>query len=139
MTQQITVLTPACIGYRTLKMSQDSQICPKCNSPYGYKDGNLWICPECFNEWNLQEQDSSGADTSEDQLQYLDANGVTLQNGDSVTLTKDLKLGKDTLKSGTKVKSIRLLDDPVDGHDISCKIPGHGSIYLKCSVVKKIK
>ena len=38
---------------------------------------------------------------------------------------------------GTKVKSISLLDDPVNGHDISCKIDGFGCIYLKCSVVWK--
>lgn len=70
---------------------------------------------------------------------YLDANGVQLQSGDTVSTIKDLKVGKDTIKSGTKVKNIRLLDDPVDGHDISCKVPGYGSMYLKCSVVKKVK
>jgi len=42
-----------------------------------------------------------------------------------------------TIKAGTKVKNIRLLDTPVNGHDISCKVDGHGSMYLKCSVVKK--
>lgn len=62
-----------------------------------------------------------------------------MSNGDTVAVIKDLKLGKDTLKSGTKVKNIRLLDEPVDGHDISCKVPSFGSMYLKCSVVKKIK
>jgi protein PhnA len=59
---------------------------------------------------------------------FLDANGIQLQSGDTVRTTKDLKVGSDTIKSGTKVKSIRLLDDPVDGF---------GSVYLKCSVVKK--
>lgn len=70
---------------------------------------------------------------------FVDANGVPLENGDTVSVVKDLKLGKDTLKSGTKVKNIRLLDEPVDGHDISCKVPGFGSLYLKCSVVKKVQ
>jgi protein PhnA len=68
---------------------------------------------------------------------FLDANGVVLQSGDTVRVVKDLKVGSNTIKSGTKVKSIRLLDDPVDGHDISCKIDGFGSVYLKCSVVRK--
>lgn len=68
---------------------------------------------------------------------FLDANGVQLQTGDSVTVIKDLKVGKAVIKSGTKVRNIRLLDEPVNDHDISCKIDGHGSMYLKCSVVKK--
>lgn len=119
-------------------MSEEVQNCPKCKSPYGYQDGNVWICPECFNEWTLQV-DSAVDEVPNDTPQYLDANGLKLQDGDTVITVKDLKLGKDTLKSGTKVKSIRLLTDPVDGHDISCKVDGFGSLYLKCSVVKKAK
>ena len=113
-------------------MSDDNKPCPKCNSEYGYTDGQLWICPECFHEWNLSE-----ASDSEVVEKFLDSNGNKLQNGDSVTVIRDLKAGKSTIKSGTKVKNIRLLDDPVNDHDISCKIDGHGSMYLKCSVVKK--
>ncbi len=115
-------------------MSDESQICPKCNSPYGYPDGQLWVCPECFHEWSLtnSENDSQG-----DPEEFLDANGAPLKDGDSVVVIKDLKAGKDTIKSGTKVKNIRLLSEPVNGHDISCKIAGIGSMYLKCSVVKK--
>lgn len=113
-------------------MSDDTQTCPKCNSPYGYTDGQMWICPECFNEWTLEEQIEAT-----DIPKFLDANGNQLQDGDAVTVVKDLKAGGTTIKTGTKVKKIRLLDDPVDGHDISCKIDGIGSVYLKCSVVKK--
>jgi protein PhnA len=116
-------------------MSADSQPCPKCQSPYGYQDGNLWICPECAFEWTPDV--SSPVEVVQVSANFLDANGVQLQSGDTVRTTKDLKVGSDTIKSGTKVKSIRLLDDPVDGHDISCKIDGFGSVYLKCSVVKK--
>jgi protein PhnA len=68
---------------------------------------------------------------------FRDANGVQLQDGDTVRVVKDLKVGSDTLKSGTKVKGIRLLDEPVNDHDISCRVEGFGSIYLKCSVVRK--
>lgn len=115
-------------------MSEESQACPKCHSPYGYQDQNLWVCPECAHEWSLE-----AAVVAEEKVveKFLDSNGVKLQSGDTVRTIKDLKVGGDTLKSGTKVKSIRLLDDPVDGHDISCKVDGHGSIYLKCSVVRK--
>lgn len=68
---------------------------------------------------------------------FLDVNNVQLQTGDTVRVVKDLKVGSNTIKSGTKVKGIRLLNDPVDGHDIACKIDGFGSVYLKCSVVRK--
>lgn len=120
-------------------MSQENQNCPQCRSPYGYQDGNLWICPECFHEWTSQEAVTENAAVDGESPKYLDANGVPLHDGDTVATVKDLKVGKETLKSGTKVKNIRLLDDPVDDHDISCKIDGFGSMYLKCSVVKKIK
>lgn len=116
-------------------MSDESQVCPKCQSPYGYQDGNFWICPECAFEWTLEVSTSVGEVTTGPK--FLDSNGVQLQSGDTVRTTKDLKVGSDTIKSGTKVKGIRLLDDPVDGHDISCKIDGFGSVYLKCSVVRK--
>lgn len=115
-------------------MSDENQTCPKCESPYGYTDGQLWTCPECFHEWTLNAAEETQEETT---AQFLDVNGVQLQNGDSVTVVKDLKAGGSTIKSGTKVKNIRLLDDPVNGHDISCKIDGMGSMYLKCSVVKK--
>ena len=108
----------------------DSKQCTKCSSPYAYFDGNLWVCPECFHEW------SDSVEASEKDA-FVDVNGQKLVDGDSITVIKDLKAGKDTIKSGTKVKNIKLLDEPVNGHDISCKIQGHGHIYLKCSVVKK--
>jgi len=115
-------------------MSVEEKMCPKCNSPYAYPDGLLWICPECAHEW---VPDQTSDTPSEDAPRFLDVNGTPLQDGDTVTTIKDLKAGKDTMKLGTRVKNIKLLDDPVNGHDISCKIPGFGAMYLKCSVVKK--
>lgn len=109
----------------------EQQNCPKCSSPYGYQDQHLWVCPECAHEWELSEKIDVEVNG------FFDANGNELQSGDTVKTTKELKLGKGVLKSGTKVKNIRLLDEPVNGHDISCKVDGHGQIYLKCSVVKK--
>lgn len=116
-------------------MSDDAQVCPKCSSPYGYQDGSLWVCPECAHEWTVEA--AAAESVVESGPKFRDANGVELHDGDTVRVTKDLKVGSDTLKSGTKVKGIRLLDEPVNGHDISCKVDGHGSIYLKCSVVRK--
>lgn len=115
-------------------MSEESQTCPKCSSPYGYLDQNLWVCPECGNEWTVDANAEVEVKTVE---KFLDSNGVKLQTGDTVRVVKDLKVGSDTIKSGTKVKNIRLLDEPINDHDISCKIDGHGSVYLKCSVVRK--
>ena len=114
-------------------MTDESQTCPKCNSPYGYQDQHLWICPECAHEWSV----SASGEEPEDTPQFVDSVGNELKDGDSVTVIKDLKAGKGTIKSGTKVKNIRLLDEPVNCHDIACKVDGHGSMYLKCSVVKK--
>ncbi len=68
-----------------------------------------------------------------------DAAGVLLQEGDTVTVTKELKIkgATSSLKVGTKVRNIRLVDGP-DGHDISCRIDGLGQIYLKSEFVKKV-
>jgi protein PhnA len=107
--------------------------CPKCNSEYTYEDGSLLVCPECAHEWSLE----SG--NSEDTNVIKDANGNILNDGDSVTVIKDLKVkgSSSSIKIGTKVKSIRLVPDAADGHDIECKIDGFGAMKLKSSVVKK--
>ena len=109
--------------------------CPKCNSEYTYEDGNLLICPECAHEWTAASQAAA-----EEANLIKDANGNVLNDGDTVTIIKDLKVKGATsaLKQGTKVKNIRLLYDVTDGHDIDCKIDGFGAMKLKSSVVKKI-
>lgn len=106
--------------------------CPKCEENYTYADGDLLICPMCAHEW------SSDADT-DDMPIIKDAVGNVLNDGDSVTVIKDLKVkGSSTpIKVGTKVKSIRLIHDAPDDHDIDCKIDGFGAMKLKSSVVKK--
>ena len=69
-----------------------------------------------------------------------DAVGNILEDGDSVTIIKDLQVKgmPKPIKKGTKVKSIRLVDpDANNGHDIEAKVDGFGSMGLKSSVVKK--
>jgi protein PhnA len=108
--------------------------CPKCNSEYTYEDGTQLICPECGHEWSLQSE----SENTEDVKVFKDANGNILNDGDSVTIIKDLKVkgSSSVLKVGTKVKNIRLL---VDGdHDIDCKIDGFGAMKLKSEFVKKV-
>lgn len=106
--------------------------CSKCQSPYVYEDGGLLICPECAHEW---PKDSSTDPT--DIKIIRDANGTELKDGDSVTVIKDLKFRGGVVKVGTKVKSIRLIPEAADGHDIDCKIPGIGQMGLKSEFVKK--
>ncbi|AUM64216.1 alkylphosphonate utilization protein [Brevibacillus sp. 7WMA2] len=106
--------------------------CPKCNSAYTYQDGSLFICPECAHEWTLAAE----AEHSEDKRIIKDANGNVLNDGDTVTVIKDLKVtgSSSVIKIGTKVKNIRLVDGD---HDIDCKIDGFGAMKLKSQFVKK--
>lgn len=106
--------------------------CPECGSEYTYEDRGLLICPECGNEWNKEEQET----VIEDGLVVLDANGNRLLEGDSVTVIKDLKVkgASGTIKQGTKVKNIRLVEGD---HNIDCKVEGFGPMKLKSEFVKK--
>ena len=103
--------------------------CPQCQSEYTYHDGNHLVCPECAHEWDETEL------AAETEVAVTDSNGTPLQNGDTVTLIKDLKIkgSSQVIKQGTKVKNIRLQSGD---HDIACKIEG-SSINLKSEFVKK--
>jgi protein PhnA len=116
--------------------------CPKCESEDIYQDGALWICPMCSHEWSgSSEAGSTGADAdaSGDDATIRDANGTALADGDAVTVLKELKIkgAASAIKSGTKVKNIRLVPDATDGHNIVCKIDGVGTIHLKSEFVRK--
>ncbi len=105
--------------------------CPKCNSEYVYEDEKLLICPECTYEWSLDNE------IEEKTLVVKDSNGNILQDGDSVTVIKNLKVKGSSLvvKIGTKVKNIRLAEGD---HNIDCRIDGIGAMKLKSEFVKKI-
>ncbi len=105
--------------------------CPKCNSEYTYEDGTNFVCPECAHEWS-----TSVTEQASEALIVKDANGNLLADGDAVTVIKDLKVkgSSSTLKMGTKVKSIRLVEGD---HNIDCKIDGFGAMKLKSEFVKK--
>ena len=106
--------------------------CPKCKSEYTYEDGGMYICPECAHEWSA----NGIAEGAEQKRVWRDANGNELQDGDSVTVIKDLKIkgSSSVVKVGTKVKNIRLVEGD---HDIDCKIDGIGAMQLKSEFVKK--
>lgn len=109
--------------------------CPSCNSENIYHDGSLWNCPDCAHEWSGHE-DAASAEADSGVIK--DAHGNILQDGDSVTVIKDLKVkgSSSTVKVGTKVKNIRLQESD-DGHNIACKIDGIGAMNLKSEFVKK--
>ena len=104
--------------------------CPKCEGEYVYFDGALYVCPDCGHEFN--EEDASATEAAE---AAKDSNGAELFDGDSVTVIKDLKVKGSSMviKRGTKVKSIRLTENP---EEVDCKIDG-SSIVLKTCFLKK--
>lgn len=106
------------------------KVCPQCDCPYAYAMSDvLYVCPDCSYEWNPNENVFEA-------LIVKDANGNILQNGDTVIVIKDLpvKGAPKPIKSGTKVKNIRLTEGD---HNIDCKIDGFGSMALKSEFVKK--
>ncbi len=106
--------------------------CPQCHSEYTYEDGTQYICPECAHEWSREASDEAEAEPG-----VKDANGNPLQDGDTVSVIKDLKVkgSSAVVKVGTKVKNIRLVEGD---HDIDCKIAGIGPMQLKSEFVKKV-
>lgn len=105
--------------------------CPLCQSEYTWQDSDSLNCPECGHIWSLTDKHPA-----EDRLEVRDAHGNLLADGDSVTVIKDLKVkgSASTLKIGTKVKGIRLVEGD---HNIDCKIEGFGPMKLKSEFVKK--
>jgi len=91
----------------------------------------LLVCPECGHEWS-PEEDNAG----KDEFVVKDCNGNILQNGDAVVVIKNLpvKGSSQSIKAGTKVKNIRLMDSD---HNIDCKIDGFGAMALKSEFVKR--
>ncbi len=111
----------------------DLPSCPFCSSEYTYDVGTSLVCPECSHEWTPENAES----ILEERRNIKDANGNFLQDGDTITVTKELKIkgSSSVVKVGTKVKNIRLVDGD---HDIDCKIDGIGPMKLKSQFVKKV-
>lgn len=106
--------------------------CPRCGSAYVYEDGSLYVCPECAHEWSKE----AVAKDADQKRVVRDAYGNVLDDGDSVTVIKDLKVkgSSSVVKVGTKVKGIRLVEGD---HDIDCRIEGIGAMGLKSEFVQK--
>lgn len=110
-------------------MSDSLPPCPECSSVYTYEVDALLTCPECGHEW-------SATAAPDDAPVVRDSVGNVLNDGDDVTVIKDLKVkgSSSVVKVGTKVRNIRLVDGD---HDIDCKVPGIGQMGLKSEFVKK--
>jgi protein PhnA len=68
-------------------------------------------------------------------MEVKDSNGNILQDGDSVSVIKDLKVkgSSDVIKRGTMVKNIRLTDNPAE---IDCRV-NKTAMVLRTEFVKK--
>jgi protein PhnA len=106
--------------------------CPVCGMENTYPDGDHFICPDCSHECSA----IASKEESEEIRVHKDAHGNVLNDGDTVTLIKDLKVKGSSLviKGGTKIKNIRLVDGD---HDIDCKVDGQ-SMLLKSEFMKKV-
>lgn len=107
--------------------------CPKCCSEYAYVEEDLFMCPDCLHEWQKEE-----VKALVDAVRVIkDAHGAELNDGDTITVTRDLKVKGSSLviKVGTKIKNIRLVEGD---HDIDCKVEGVGAMKLKSEFVRKV-
>ncbi|MCG7232340.1 zinc ribbon domain-containing protein YjdM [Corynebacterium propinquum] len=115
--------------------------CPECTSEFTYELPPMIVCPECAHEWNPSTDSHDEATTPSNSV-IKDSVGNELADGDSITITQTVKVkgAQQALKSGTKVRNIRLNFDAGTGledHNIDCKIDGFGAMTLKPAVVKK--
>jgi len=120
-------------------MTDSLPLCPECASEHAYEMGALLVCPMCGHEWSPSDSASEDADAAgESERVVKDAVGNVLADGDTVVVTTSIKVkgSPQGIKAGTKVRGIRLID-PVNGHDIDCKVDGFGAMLLKSSLVKK--
>ncbi len=97
-----------------------------------YQYGTNFVCANCGHEWPVEKSTETNDDIG---LIVRDANGNILSDGDAVVIIKDLKVkgSSITLKMGTKVKSIRLVDGD---HEVDCKTD-MGQFMLKACFLKK--
>lgn len=109
----------------------ESTACPVCTMTDILESDVRYECVTCGHEWPK----GSRSDDDDSPLVVKDSNGNVLCDGDSVTVIKDLKVkgSSKTLKAGTKIKGIRLVEGD---HDVDCKVDGMG-VMLKSQFLKK--
>lgn len=106
--------------------------CPQCTLENTYPDGDNFVCADCGFEW----PQAAAAVEEEGERIVKDANGAVLQSGDTVVVIKDLKVkgSSTTLKQGSKIKGIRIVDGD---HEVDCKTDV-GQMLLKACYLRKV-
>ena len=94
-----------------------------------------YVYDEDSGEW-LPASELAAKQAAADTIEVRDAVGNLLQDGDQVTLIKDLEVkgAGQTLKQGTLIKSIRLTGDP---QEIDCRYEGIKGLVLRVEFVRK--
>ena len=94
-----------------------------------------YVYDEASGEW-LPASELAARRAAESNVEVRDSVGNLLQDGDQVTLIKDLEVkgAGQTLKRGTLIKSIRLTGDP---QEIDCKYEGIKGLVLRAEFVRK--
>jgi protein PhnA len=117
-------------------MEEDAVLCPKCAEANVYPDGDNLVCADCAHEWPAVAAAEDVAQEVIDDGVIRDVNGVPLAHGDSVVLIKSLKLkgSATTLKMGTKITNIRIVDGD---HEVDCRV-GIMNVMLKAQYLRKV-
>lgn len=124
-------------------MTNDDQTlppCPKCDSEYTYETGALLTCPMCAHEWSPEEPEDAGAEGEGEEHVVRDAVGNELVDGDAVIVVQTVRIaggGGGSIRAGTKVRGIRLVEDTGDGHDLEARVGDFGRVKLKSSIVRR--
>ena len=94
-----------------------------------------YVYDEESGEW-MPASELAAKQTAAERVEVRDAVGNLLEDGDQVTLVKDLEVkgAGQTLKQGTLIKSIRLTGD---AQEIDCKYPGIKGLVLRAEFMKK--
>ncbi len=98
-------------------------------------DSDDYVYDEATGEWRPASEMAAAAAKAA-QVVVRDSAGNELADGDSVVLTKDLKVkgAGQTLKQGTVIRSIRLTENP---EEIDCRHDAIKGLVLRTEFVRK--
>jgi protein PhnA len=94
-----------------------------------------YVYDEATGEW-LPAAEAKAKQAATQAVEVRDSVGNLLADGDSVVLTKDLKVkgANQTLRRGTVIRSIRLTGD---SQEIDCRYEGIKGLVLRAEFVRK--
>lgn len=94
----------------------------------------------CAHEWSPEEPEDAGAEGEGEEHVVRDAVGNELVDGDAVIVVQTVRIaggGGGSIRAGTKVRGIRLVEDTGDGHDLEARVGDFGRVKLKSSIVRR--